>query len=158
MSPRLLKILEYFIAYPKNHDNYGLIHGDHRKGNVLTNAGEFHFIDFDLPRYCWFMDDISRPFFSSIMHGDANWKDKLPYYIRGYRSIKRLAKEDLAAFPWFLHYKAMNMYLWTKYNWKGEIAPGEVSTKEWLLLLNNMVLDESWRLTLESVVSAIDKK
>ena len=86
----LSKILNDFQSFAKTQDNYGLIHGDHRKGNVLTDGEQVHFIDFDLPRYCWFMDDISRPFFSSIMLEATNWQTKLKPYIEGYCSVKKI--------------------------------------------------------------------
>lgn len=152
---RLSTLLMYFRRHLQRSSNYGLIHGDHRKGNVLSDGAKIFFIDFDLPRYCWFMDDISRPFFSSVGFGDTNWQGKLLPYLSGYHSVSRLREEDLVAFPWFLHYKAMNIYLWTKHNWQGEIAPGGIKTTVWLDTLYNMIVNEFWKKSLESIVSDI---
>lgn len=155
MREILLDLLDKFKKFPKNNCNYGLIHGDHRKGNVLTDGQQIHLIDFDLPRLCWFMDDISRPFFSSIMLGHMNWQSKLLPYIKGYRSIKQLKQADLYAFPDFLHYKAMNMYLWTKYNWEGDTAPGGMNTKDWLESLLKMVVNDNWKIELKSIMKTL---
>lgn len=152
---RLNTLLKYFSQHPQLPSNFGLIHGDHRKGNVLSDGSKISFIDFDLPRYCWFMDDISRPFFSSIGFGDNNWQDKLLPYLSGYHSVESIREEDLAAFPWFLHYKAMNIYLWTKHNWEGEIAPGGIKTTIWLDKLYNMTVNESWKNALDNMLSNI---
>lgn len=151
----LATVLDYFKIYPQTIHNYGLIHGDHRKGNVLTNGKNIYFIDFDLPRFCWFMDDISRPFFSSIMKEEQNWQDKLSYYIEGYRSVLDLHANDLAAFPWFIRYKAINMYLWTKHNWTNHIAPGGENTKTWLRLLYNMIKHQDWEKELALILKTL---
>ncbi|NKB47161.1 MAG: phosphotransferase [Legionellales bacterium] len=140
----LVMVLTYLKSYPQTNSNYGLIHGDHRKGNVLCDSRQVHFIDFDLPRHGWFMDDISRPFFSSIMHNHQNWQDKLAPYIQGYRSIFALTDDELQTFSWFMRYKALNMYLWTRNNWNSDIAPGGVSTHKWLKLMETMIANQDW--------------
>lgn len=150
----LAAVLTYLKSLPQA-SNYGLIHGDHRKGNVLCNGKQLHFIDFDLPRYCWFMDDISRPFFSSIMQKHQDWQDKLGPYIRGYRSTFALADDELQTFSWFMRYKALNMYLWTKNNWKSGIAPGGASTQQWLQLIKSMIVSQDWVHQVDFLVSNV---
>ncbi|MEM9243256.1 MAG: phosphotransferase [Pseudomonadota bacterium] len=139
----LKKVIDYLSHYSQNPKNYGLIHGDHRKGNVFTDGEHVYFIDFDLPRFCWFMDDISRPFFSSIVQDHQNWQDKLTFYLKGYFSIQSLARE-LETFPWFIRYKLLSMYLWTKNNWKNDIMPGGHHTRNWLNLLFNKIINQEW--------------
>lgn len=158
-DPRVCKELnltiDYFNNHPKTPKTYGLIHGDHRKGNVLYENNIIHFIDFDLPRYCWFMDDITRPFFSAIMKNHANWENKLPLYISGYRSVFPLLDSELKTFSWFMRYKALNMYLWTKNNWHGEVGPGNTNTKEWLDLMLKMILNQEWVSRLDNIINKI---
>lgn len=144
IQTELTTVLATLQNHPQTAQNYGLIHGDHRKGNVLSDGKQVHIIDFDLPRYCWFMDDISRPFFSSLMQGHDNWQSKLAPYLNGYRQAFNLSDRELSMFAWFMRYKALNMYLWTKYNWKSDIAPGGVKTQEWLALLHRMIVDQGW--------------
>jgi len=148
----LTEVVSYLKAHPQAISNYGLIHGDHRKGNVLSDGKKIHFIDFDLPRYCWFMDDISRPFFSSIMQKHQNWQDKLAPYIQGYRSVFELIDDELLTFSWFMRYKALNMYLWTKNNWQSDIAPGGADTKDWLSTLYHMIENKQWEVSLQQII------
>ncbi len=144
IQAELNEAFDFFKHHPQLPENYGLIHGDHRKANVLTDGKQIHFIDFDLPRYCWFMDDITRPFFNNILKQDNHWQNKLPHYIRGYRSVFPLSDAELKTFSWFMRYKALNIYLWTKSNWQGDVAPGGENIKNWLELMRKMILDRSW--------------
>lgn len=144
IQKELATVLDFFEGHKRTPENYGLIHGDHRKGNVLTDGKRVYFIDFDLPRFYWFMDDISRPFFSSIMQTHQNWQDKLLPYIKGYRSVFNLKDIDLKTFSWFMRYKALNMYLWTKNNWKNDKAPGGANAQEWLRLMQRMIKIQDW--------------
>lgn len=158
-EPRLIQkalseISQYMNQYPIHQHNFGLIHGDHRKGNVLSDGHAVHFIDFDLPRFFWFMDDITRPFFSAIMQNHTNWQDKLLPYLTGYRSAFPLEKAELENFVWFIKLKALNMYLWTKYNWSSDIAPGGGNTKEWLSLLYRMIENQSWQSELNHLINS----
>ena len=148
----LVEVSQFINQYPIHQYNFGLIHGDHRKGNVLSDGHTVNFIDFDLPRFFWFMDDITRPFFSAVMQKHTNWQDKLSPYITGYRSAFQLEKSELENFVWFIRLKALNMYLWTKYNWSSDVAPGGISTKEWLSLLYRMIEDQSWESELNHLV------
>ncbi len=145
-------VIRYFHDLPKTEFNFGLIHGDHRKGNVLNDGQKIHFIDFDLPRYYWFMDDVARPFFSSILQKQTHWENKLYPYLKGYSSISQLSREDIGLFTWFLRIKALNIYLWTKNNWKGDIAPGGMKTAQWLALLSDFIRNPSWLSSVQCVV------
>ena len=71
-------------ARPQSNQNYGLTHGDHREGNVLTDGKQLHLIDFDLPSINWFTEDLFRPFFDAIVHNRTNWQDKMKPYLEGY--------------------------------------------------------------------------
>ena len=135
IQEELENVHKAFNGFEMNHDNYGVTHGDHRKGNVLSNGQQVFLIDFDLPRYHWFMEDIARPFFSCIIKGKQNWQDKLPHYIEGYQSIMPLSQDDLSSFSYFTRLKSLEIYLWTKNNWTDDKAPGGMLTKDWLALL-----------------------
>ena len=153
---RLNEVIEGFAALTPNANSFGLCHRDHRKGNVLTDGKGVSFIDFDLPRYDWFMEDISRPFVSSIMQGHNNCQDKIIPYISGYLSEIALPRGDLNKFSLFVMQKALNMYLWTKYNWEGDIVPGGMHKDKWLYLLNKMIIHNEWVLALDNIVQDIN--
>jgi len=60
------------------------------------------------------MEDVSRPFFHSIIWEETNWSDKLEPYIEGYLSIMPENSIDLAAFSKQIQLKGLEIYLWTK--------------------------------------------
>ncbi|EHL31407.1 TPA: phosphotransferase [Legionella pneumophila] len=140
----LEEITQYYKVRSSSLNNYGLTHGDHREGNVLTDGKEIHIIDFDLPSFNWFMEDVARPFFHSIIWEETNWSDKLEPYIEGYLSIMPENSIDLAAFSKQIQLKGLEIYLWTKNNWSSEIAPGGGNTKKWLEAIYNKIVDDTW--------------
>jgi Ser/Thr protein kinase RdoA (MazF antagonist) len=121
-----------------------LTHDDHRKGNVLSDGHTIHIIDFDLPSTNWFMEDLARPFFNSIVHNEMNWQDKINSYIDGYLSVMPSNSIDLSAFEKQIQMKALEIYLWNKNNWSGESAAGGHNTTKWLELIYQKIIDSSW--------------
>lgn len=137
-------VTKFFNKRTQTSENYGLTHGDHRKGNVLSDGHIIHIIDFDLPSMNWFMEDVVRPFFNSIIHNEMNWQDKINPYIEGYLSVRPLNSIDLSAFEKQIQMKALEIYLWNKNNWSGESAAGGHNTKKWLELIYQKIIDSSW--------------
>ena len=135
---------QFLQSIKQTRENYGLTHGDHRKGNVFTDLKTVSVIDFDLPRYFFFAEDLIRPFFSSIASKDTNWQDKIFSYLKGYTSVKSLSQEDIIMLPWLLGFKALEIYLWTKNNWTADLAPGGLDTKKWLKDVYEMIKDQTW--------------
>ncbi len=138
------RVSAFLHARSQSTDNYGLTHGDHREGNVLTDGKQIHMIDFDLPSLNWFTEDLFRPFFDSIVHNKTNWQDKMNPYIEGYFTVMPESSVDLCAFPWQIQMKCLEIYLWTKNNWSDESAPGGENTKKWLTLIFNKIVDQAW--------------
>lgn len=138
------RLSQYFKLRSSSGNNYGLTHGDHREGNVLTHGKEIHFIDFDLPSYNWFLEDVVRPFFHSIIWEEKDWLDKLAPYLEGYFSIMPEDSLDLAAFSKQIQWKGLEIYLWTKNNWSSETAPGGGNTKKWLEVIYNKIIEPNW--------------
>lgn len=137
-------VTKFFNKRKQTSENYGLTHGDHRKGNVLSDGHTIHIIDFDLPSMNWFMEDVARPFFNSIVHNEMNWQDKINPYIEGYLSVMPLQSIDLSAFEKQIQMKALEIYLWNKNNWSGESAAGGHNTTKWLELIYQKIIDSSW--------------
>lgn len=140
----LQEVTAYFNRRQQTSNNYGLTHGDHREGNVLTEGQSIHIIDFDLPSYNWFTEDVIRPFFHPIIHDEKEWFDKLNPYLQGYLSIMPKQSIDFSAFPWQIKMKCLEIYLWTKNNWDNEEAPGGGNTKAWLNRIYHKMLETSW--------------
>jgi Ser/Thr protein kinase RdoA (MazF antagonist) len=144
LQATLEEVIEYYKVRTSSFNNYGLTHGDHREGNVLTDGKKIHIIDFDLPSLNWFMEDIARPFFHSIIWEDKNWCSKLVPYLDGYLSIMSENGIDLAAFSKQIQLKGLEIYLWTKNNWSSETAPGGGQTKKWLEAIYTKIIDNTW--------------
>ena len=62
LQDTLNDVTKFFNERKQTSENYGLTHGDHRKGNVLTDGHQIHIIDFDLPSMNWFMEDVAPQF------------------------------------------------------------------------------------------------
>ncbi len=135
----------------KNQQNYGLTHGDHREGNVLTDGKQVHLIDFDLPSVNWFTEDLFRPFFDSIVHNQRNWQDKMKPYLEGYFSIRNESSTDVSAFPWQILMKCLEIYLWTKNNWTADLAPGGENNQRWLQAIHHKIIDREWMASLPNL-------
>lgn len=144
LQDTLNNVTKFFNERKKTSKNYGLTHGDHREGNVLTDNKQVHFIDFDLPSINWFTEDLFRPFFDSIIHDQTNWQNKLKPYLEGYFSILPENSVDLSAFSWQIKMKCLEIYLWTKHNWSDESAPGGNSTALWLKQIYNKIVCDDW--------------
>lgn len=138
------RVSQFMHARSQSTDNYGLTHGDHREGNVLTDGTQVHIIDFDLPSLNWFTEDLFRPFFDSIIYNRTNWQDKIKPYIDGYLTVMPESSIDLHAFPWQIQMKCLEIYLWTKNNWSHESAPGGKNTKKWLTLIHDKIIQQEW--------------
>lgn len=137
-------ITQFYNTREQTSGNFGLTHGDHREGNVLTDGQQIHIIDFDLPSNNWFMEDVARPFFHPIVHNEANWQNKLMPYLDGYFDVMPEDSLDLMSFSKQIQMKALEIYLWTKNNWSGDIAPGGLNTKQWLALTYEKISSQDW--------------
>jgi Ser/Thr protein kinase RdoA (MazF antagonist) len=140
----LQELIQYYKVRTSSSTNYGLTHGDHREGNVLTDGKNIHIIDFDLPCFNWFMEDFARPFFHSIIWEEDSWVDKLGPYLEGYLSVMPESSIDLTAFSRQIQLKGLEIYLWTKNNWSSEFAPGGGNTQEWLEAIYKKIIDTTW--------------
>lgn len=145
----LRNVSQFLKNRKKTSVNYGLTHGDHREGNVLTDGRQIHIIDFDLPSHNWFTEDVFRPFFDSIINDKLSFLDKINPYLDGYLSIMPKDSIDLEAFPWQIQMKCLEIYLWTKNNWSDESAPGGNNTREWLNNIYNKIINTDWFLQIK---------
>jgi Ser/Thr protein kinase RdoA (MazF antagonist) len=134
-------INNWFNDLSNDRDTYGLSHGDHRIGNVISDNKNIYIIDFDEPIYHWFIADIARPFIELCERSFCNWKEIFLWYLEGYQSILALDKKEFEYIPWFIRMKNLDMYLWTKNNWHHPIAPGGTPTDQWLHSRRKMIFE-----------------
>lgn len=133
-------INEWFSTLTPTADDFGLIHADHRTGNVLYDGNEVYIIDFDEPVYHWLAADITNPFLELPNKPFASWKPKFLCFIEGYRSILPFSDEQINQLPWFAQMKSLAIYLWCKNNWFEPFAPGGKPRERWLEELYKMAL------------------
>ena len=142
---RLLnEVGEFFTSRKKTTENFGLIHGDHREGNVLTDGKEINIIDFDLPCWDWFMEDLVRPFYNGVIDENKDWQDKFFPYLDGYFSVMPRESIELSAWSKQIQLKALDIYLWIKNNWSSDVAPGGGNTKSWLERTYKKLIVSGW--------------
>jgi Ser/Thr protein kinase RdoA (MazF antagonist) len=153
----LRSLSDYFHTREKTSDNFGIIHGDHREGNVLTDGKQIHIIDFDLPCWDWFMEDLVRPFYNGVIDDDNHWQDKLFPYLDGYFSIMPRESIELSAWAKQIQLKALDIYLWMKNNWSSDVAPGGGDTKQWLARTHKKLISTDWAEPLATWINAYQK-
>ncbi len=68
------------------------------------------------------------------------WKPVFEWFIEGYRQIRPLSSDELKEINHFSQMKSLDIYLWCKYNWFEETAPGGKPREEWLQDLKTMAL------------------
>ena len=134
------QITAWFDNYKETPLNFGLIHGDHRPGNVLYDGHQIRIIDFDEPVYHWFVADITMPFLDLCQKPYSTWRTLWDWYIEGYNSISPLSDDILQTLNWFTQMKSLGIYLWCKNNWFEATAPGGKPREQWLNELFHMAM------------------
>lgn len=129
-----------FKTFSINSDNFGLTHGDHRPGNVLYDGEGIHLIDFDEPVYHWYLADIARPFMDLGDKPWECWQQLWGWFIEGYRQVRSISEQELTAINRFAQMKSLDIYLWSKYNWFEDRAPGGKPRNEFLAELKKIAL------------------
>ncbi|WP_053362709.1 phosphotransferase [Bacillus sp. FJAT-27251] len=91
-------------------DRFGLIHCDLRHANLLIDGDDVKVIDFDDSGFSWYLYDLAaaltfvehRPYVPDLVHA----------WIKGYRKIRRLSKEEEQEVPTFIMMRRLQMLAW----------------------------------------------
>lgn len=94
------------------HD-YGLIHGDHRPGNVIWDGTTARAIDFDEPNYHWYVADISRALLELWDRALEERQVRRRAFMRGYLREHRIDERWIEELPYFIQHRALLMVAWT---------------------------------------------
>jgi amicoumacin kinase len=106
-------------SFPKNNDNFGLIHTDMHSGNFFFDDNEIHVFDFDDSCYLWFVSDIAIPLYYSILYGfaDKSQMEKMEFakefisaFTKGYESEIALPEQWKEHLPYFLRLRDITLY------------------------------------------------
>ena len=107
------ELMPYFRTLPKDRDGYGLIHQDAHGGNFFVHEGQITLFDFDDCVYGWFIYDIAMVFFYELMWrvADRAAVERFCHeFMAGYRHENDLDSKWLAAIPYFLKLREIDLY------------------------------------------------
>lgn len=90
--------------------DYGLIHADLVRENVLVNPGSVSFIDFDDAGFGWRLFDLATALLPNMEEPD--YPDLRDAMIAGYRQRRLLPDADLRILPMFLVLRALTYVGW----------------------------------------------
>jgi len=93
--------------------DYGLIHGDHRPGNVIWDGMTARTIDFDEPNYHWYAADISRALLELWNRPLEDRVVRRKAFMRGYLREHAIDERWIEELPFFVQHRALLMAAWT---------------------------------------------
>jgi Ser/Thr protein kinase RdoA (MazF antagonist) len=97
-------------SYGQTKENYGLIHGDLRGANLLTEGEDLKIIDFDDCGYGWFVQDLAASF--SFLETERQVPDLIRAWLRGYRKQGILTQADIEMIPTFIMMRRLQLLPW----------------------------------------------
>lgn len=113
------ELMREIESFPKNIDNFGLIHTDVHSGNFFFDGNEVHVFDFDDSCYHWYASDIAIPLYYSLLYGyaDKNKMEKMVFareflsaFTKGYETENILPERWKEQLPYFLRLRDMTIF------------------------------------------------
>lgn len=105
-----VQIRDRLREYGTDRPTYGIIHADLHPGNVLVDGGRTRLIDFDDAGFGWHMHELAVALYNN--QGSRHFGAMQEALIRGYRSRREIAEEDLAMLPLFLLMRNLMVIGW----------------------------------------------
>lgn len=96
--------------FGKGPDRFGLVHGDMRLANLLTDGKNVKVIDFDDCGFSWFLYDCATTV--SFFEHAPEVPELLKAWVRGYRRIGSLSAEDEAEIETFVMLRRLLLVAW----------------------------------------------
>ncbi len=131
-------------TYGKAPERFNLIHGDMRLANLIVGGEETHLIDFDDCGFGWLMYDFAAAV--SFIEDDPRIPEFQSAWLCGYRSVRPLAKEDIAELPTFVMLRRLALLAWIGSHLEAPepraLAPGFAK--------KTMVLGQEWLASIAS--------
>jgi Ser/Thr protein kinase RdoA (MazF antagonist) len=97
-------------SYGQTKENYGLIHGDLRGANLLTEGEDLKIIDFDDCGYGWFVQDLAASL--SFLETERQVPDLIRAWLRGYQKQGILTQADIEMIPTFIMMRRLQLLPW----------------------------------------------
>lgn len=122
--------------YGMREENYGLIHGDLRGSNLITEGEALKIIDFDDCGYGWYMQDLAASL--SFIETEPDARQLIEAWIKGYQKISSFREEDIEMIPVFIMMRRLQLLAWitsrrssdTVREIKGDFMSGTVELAE----------------------------
>ncbi len=113
-APLLPRIYQELSAYMHSlpRQDYGLIHGDYRPGNVIWDGATARAVDFDEPNYHWYIADVARALLELAGRPLAARRGYREAFMRGYLSAHQIDAWWVTQLPMFMQHRALLMYGW----------------------------------------------
>lgn len=117
-------LLRSLRLLPRDHESFGLVHGDLHFGNWYFDGETPSLFDFDDCCYGWFMMDIAMGLFDILVLYPGSDKKAfarryLRLYLQGYQQEKSLEPFWLRQMPMFLKVHEIWVYLRINQSWSG---------------------------------------
>ena len=103
-------IRERLLEYGTDGRTYGIIHADLHPGNVLVDRAHTRLIDFDDAGFGWHVHELAVALFNN--QSSPHFGATREALIRGYRSRREIADEDLSMLPLFLLMRNLMVIGW----------------------------------------------
>jgi Ser/Thr protein kinase RdoA (MazF antagonist) len=107
VSEKIKTRLDHFGKGP---NRYGLIHSDLRLANLLVEGEEIKVIDFDDCGFGWYLFDLATSL--SFIEHKPYVPDLINAWLKGYRKIRFLSKEDELEIPTFIMMRRLQLIAW----------------------------------------------
>lgn len=106
--------------FGKSPERFGLVHGDMRLANILTDGRTVKVIDFDDCGFSWFLYDCATTV--SFFEHSPEVPELLAAWVRGYRRVGTLSSEDEAEIETFVMLRRLLLVAWIGSHSETELA------------------------------------
>lgn len=114
------KAVKALSAHERSVRNFGIIHADLVRENVLIHDGAVRIIDFDDCGYGWHMYDLAVALYQN--REEAIYPQIETALLDGYRQQRELTAHDIAALPLFAALRAFAFLGWVQSRVEGDIT------------------------------------
>lgn len=104
------ELTAYIASLPAQ--DYGLIHGDYRPGNVIWDGTTAYTVDFDEPNYHWYIADVCRALLEFHDRPLAQRRACREAFMRGYATEHQIDVCWVEQLTRFAQWRGLLMYAW----------------------------------------------
>lgn len=98
-------------------ENFGLIHNDIYRGNMLLHDGQITLFDFEDCCYSWFVNDIACTAYHALLNNKKPLPESFEYlhnfmnnFWKGYKTNNTINKDEIKYIPYLIGARAISIY------------------------------------------------